>query len=300
MAQYPVLGETALEGLLKSLDVVDSFSYKRAFCEQILIHVGNSPCVWIDARLAVRHKRIVRQSCTGKTCRNTRLQYAISFYYNTTVFVIDCMVQRVCHNSCKLFCTITRQQSIRIKGYDILHRLKLFDASCDQLKILCGSVPDKGIQGCQLSALAFIAHPHTFPFVPLPGSVKQKKPISGSPFVPVVEISDLLLHLPEQIFVNLRRLFFIILEIGKKAEEEVIVTICKETYFKSFSQIFDVSCTRKHGRNDNQRTEFSGYTIRKIHAGQTPGNHKQRYTPVQESYGQAAGTDESRQHNKPQ
>src|SRR5205085_9644020 len=52
VTQHSVFRETTGQGPLEGIYVVNSFADKRAFAENILIHVGHRPRIRIDSRVA--------------------------------------------------------------------------------------------------------------------------------------------------------------------------------------------------------------------------------------------------------
>ena len=121
VAEDPVLGETSFERPLEGINLVDALADERAFAEQVLVNIGNSARIGIDAGLASAHCRIPRTVHAGQAHGDPWLEDAVSLADTLLVFVVSRTIQRVRHGAHKLPRRIARQLRIRVQGDHILH-----------------------------------------------------------------------------------------------------------------------------------------------------------------------------------
>ena len=120
MAEHGILREASLHGALESIHIVNSFSDKRTFLENILVHVGNGPRVRIDARIAGENPDKPGSPGARQTHADARLQDAIAFGDNPARAIEHRTVQRMGHRAHKLAGGIARQLSVGVERDDIL------------------------------------------------------------------------------------------------------------------------------------------------------------------------------------
>jgi hypothetical protein len=121
VAEDPVLGETSFERPLESIDLVNALADERAFAEQVLVNIGNSTRIGIDAGFASPHCRIPRPVHAGQAYGYPWLENAVSLADTLLAFVVPRTIQWVRHGADKLPCRIARQLGIRVQGDHIFH-----------------------------------------------------------------------------------------------------------------------------------------------------------------------------------
>ena len=121
VAEDPVLGETSFERSLEGINFVYAFADERAFTKQVLVNIGNSTRIGIDAGLASAHCRIPRPVHAGQAHGDPWLKDAVTLADKLLIFVVPRTIQRVRHGAHKLPRRIARQLRIRVQGDHILH-----------------------------------------------------------------------------------------------------------------------------------------------------------------------------------
>jgi hypothetical protein len=96
------------------------FADKRAFLENILIHVGHFPRVRINARVAGKKPDEPRSPGAGQTHAHARLQNAVAFGDNPARGVEHRTVQRMGHRADELPGGFARQLGVGVERDDIL------------------------------------------------------------------------------------------------------------------------------------------------------------------------------------
>src|ERR1035441_5501969 len=102
MTKNGVLRKASGHGTLEGIHIVNAFADKRAFAENILIHVGHFPRVRINARIAGKQPDKPRTSGAGQTHADARLENAVAFANNPTRVVEHRTVRRMGHRADEL------------------------------------------------------------------------------------------------------------------------------------------------------------------------------------------------------
>ena len=79
VTQNGVFRKTSVHGSLERVHIVNSFSDKRAFLENILIHVGDFSCVRINTGIACKKPNEPRTPGARQTHSDAGLQNAVAF-----------------------------------------------------------------------------------------------------------------------------------------------------------------------------------------------------------------------------
>ena len=58
VAEYPVFGEAATERALERIDLIDAFADERTLAAQVLVDIGDSARIGVDAGFAAEQSRI--------------------------------------------------------------------------------------------------------------------------------------------------------------------------------------------------------------------------------------------------
>ena len=120
MAKNGVFRETSIHRPLEGIYIVDSFSNKGAFMENVLIGVGDFPCVRIDACVAAKEPDEPGSPGARQTHAHARLHNAVPRGDNPALWIELRTVQGMGHRSDKLPGRIARKLGIGVESDDIL------------------------------------------------------------------------------------------------------------------------------------------------------------------------------------
>ena len=121
MTKNQILGKATLERKFKRVDIVDTFADERALTEHILVNIGYSSRIGVNAGFISKHPRISRPVRAGKAHRDARLKNTVTLRDSLPGLVINCTVQWMRHCSYQLPCGVAGQLSVGIERDDILH-----------------------------------------------------------------------------------------------------------------------------------------------------------------------------------
>src|SRR5674476_1544026 len=112
-------------------------------------------------------------ACTGEADRSAWLQDRVAFDNASLVGIVHRPIQRMGDVTYQCACRVARQLRVSIQGDDVLDRSQDRHITDDLRE--CSLLPSaqQGIELLHFAALALIAHPHAFVWIPQPRSVEQ-------------------------------------------------------------------------------------------------------------------------------
>jgi len=179
VAEDGVFREAALHGTPEGIHIVNALADEGALLEQILIDVGNRPCVGIDARFAGKQPHKPRPPGAWQAHPDARLQDAVAFRDDAAGGIKHGAVERMGHGSDQFPGGIAWQLGIGVQRDDVLDEGENVDAADNFRKASHGPPPQQGVELGEFAAFAFVTHPQTFAGVPAPRAVEQEKQILG-------------------------------------------------------------------------------------------------------------------------
>src|SRR5476651_1261117 len=190
MAEDVVFRKLSLQREFKRIHVIDALADERPFGKEVLIHVGYSASIGINAGVTSIQSGIPRTVRTRHTHGNPWLQDPVALHYTLLVLVVARTIQRVGHRSHKLPCRISRQLRISV---ECDHELYVREDSslADNQREVSGWVPaQQCIQIAKLAPLAFVPHPSLFAGIPKAWAMKQKKRVGVRPRIFFIQLLD--------------------------------------------------------------------------------------------------------------
>ena len=177
MAQQGRVRSPARKDALERIKIVDAFSCVRALAEQVLVDVGDSRGIGIDAARARKHALKQRTfAAIGKRRRHPRLKDRVALHDRATLRVVTRAVERMRHLANQTPDSVTRQLRVRVQRDDIsdVFRGRWRCAADVHEGGVCGP-SQKPVQFMELAAFALPADPAPLALVPDAPAVQQEE-----------------------------------------------------------------------------------------------------------------------------
>ena len=253
MAEYGIFRDAADHGLLESIHIIDTLADKGPLAEEVLIDIRHGPRVRVYSRVAGKNPGEPRAPGTGQANANAWLKNAVAFHHDSASGAKHRAVQWMGHGGDKPPGGITRQLSVSVQGDDILDRGQKIQITDNIRKATAGRTTKQGVEIGELSALAFIAHPLVFGWIPAARAMKQKKPLGTVRRILAVEPLYPRVSSVQQIFIIGHMLGRCVTKICQQGEMQVRVMVCQIMNLHGLDQPVNSSHTRQHRWNHHHR-----------------------------------------------
>ncbi len=188
--QQRVLGEPALSGVLKGVDVVDPLPGEAPLAVEVLVHVRHRGGVRIDARVTRLDRREARPVRARQRDPHPRLQDAVAGDDPAQHGVVDRAVERMGQRTHQERGGVRREHRVGVEGDDVAHPADRVHVAHHRAESAGGAAPEKVVEVGQLAALPLPPHPDALPRVPAPGPVEQVERVLGAAAVALIERAD--------------------------------------------------------------------------------------------------------------
>ena len=290
VAENCIFRKATLHGTLEGIHVVDSFSDEGAFLENILVHVGDLPGVWINASVAGEKPDEPGSSGARQTDPDAWLQNAVTFFDNPVRCIEHRPVQRMGHRPDELPGGVTRQLGVGVERDHVFDGGQDGGLSDDLGKAITGTAAQQRVELCQLSAFAFVTHPKAFAGVPAARAMKQEKQVLPDGRVFAVQLFDSGPRPLQQQIVSRQGLGGCVAKICQQGEVKMLIPVGKMMNLQCLDEAIHAIQTGEHGGNGHDRAAVRRDAGGKIQSWKRVGLQQQRGEPVHHRHGQLAGT----------
>jgi hypothetical protein len=130
VTEQGVVRNPILEDLGEGSEIVDSLPHERAFCEDILVYVGDYVGVGIESGLS--RKKLGKPRTRGRCERDryARLDQCVPVYYTTSMRIDNGTIHGVSDSSNQLLCHVAAKLGVAVEGYHVPNALQLLWISC--------------------------------------------------------------------------------------------------------------------------------------------------------------------------
>ena len=277
VAEHLSFGQTAGQYRVHCLDVQQTLSGKRAFFEQILIHLRRRHAVWIDAALP-REQPVKR--CRAIVCRQRRrdawLQDSVTGHDPSTGGVDAGLVHRVCRDADEFAQCSRCKHRIAVERDDICRSWSWPRAFAQVDERRCARRCQQCDQLFEFSAFALPTDPALFRFGPTAFAMQQQKSawrvrgrrIAGFERVDCVDGCG---KQHGVVFAMRRGGVRVVAQQRKLC---VVFCVGEVVALQLARQRANVGGARQHSRNDDQYPVFDRYPVRQRKARQTSRQHR--------------------------
>ena len=168
-----VLGEPLAEGRSEGLEVVEPLADERGLLEEVLVHVRDRACVWIDPRLSAEDPDVPRPGRAGQGQADPGLQHAVACHHPPNGRVDHGPVERVGSRADQLPGLVAGQLGVCVEGDDVPCPLESRDVTDDHAERIGVARDQQPVQGLDRAPLPFVAHEPTLPRIPQSGTVQE-------------------------------------------------------------------------------------------------------------------------------
>ncbi|MNV41428.1 hypothetical protein D3C71_1330630 [compost metagenome] len=175
MAQHPVVREAVLQCRFECVHVVDALADEGAFLEDVLINVGHSVGIGIDAWIASVQASVRRRGQVGQADSHPRLQDAVAACHSARDRVELGLIERMRHGADKFPGGFPGQLGIGVQRDDVPDPGKRGHVPDHARECARALAAEHAIQIGKLSSFSLIGHPDPLLLVPAARPVKEKE-----------------------------------------------------------------------------------------------------------------------------
>ena len=296
--QNPVVRETAREGLLECVDIVDPLADERALAKDVLVDIRDGTRVGVDAGLATAQQFVIRRVGCRQAGGHAWLQDAVAARDALQGRIEHRAVQWMRHGGDELARGFARQLGIGIQGDDVFDRCQRRDLAHHQRECAVGAAAHQAVQVGQLAALALVPHPGVFLRVPAARTMQQQERRLAR--IGQIQALDGGPGMVCERCIGFGMLGGGIGKIGQQAKAQLRIAIGQEAHFQRFGQFIDTGEAGQQCRHHHQCRQRGRNPLGKIHPRQRFRHCRQRDNPVHQRQAEMAGCDQGRQRQQRQ
>ncbi len=297
VAEERVFRHAALQRGLEGVDVVKALAGEGAFAKQVLIGVGHSKDIRIDA--AIDREDALQERCfvAGRQRRrDARLENAIATDDLAGLFVNDRAVQRMAELAGQMRDGFRRQTRIGVQRHHIFDFLRQAFVRREEARILIA--PQQQVQLMQLAALALPTHPAVLLLVEEAAAVQKEKARLVIARIVLVELGDFLTRIFVDFHIRGRDLVLRIGPVADQREVDFATRIGEIMHFEIANLLVDGITRGDEGRHRDQRARLFGQAFLIFKTDEARGLHEPRHQRVEQRIGRVHRREERQQREQ--
>ncbi len=276
VAQDPLFGESSRQHAAESTHVIDPLAMVRPFTAQVLIDIGDSLGVRVNADCIGEEPAECRDAGARQGWAHPRLDDGVRAGHDVTRRIEARLIEGVRNGLDHSAGRGVGQQGVAVQGDDEAHvRKAVRVAHVDHGRgLFQPRAVDQAVQFLQLPPFALPADEFLLGFAPGALPMEQEKSLAAVALVERFQAFFRGLEQPAVVFARKRCRIGVV---RKQAEEQIRFLVGQVADLQLLHLGAYPLRIRQHHRHDHQGAEFIGNTgIREIHLGEGPGRQESR------------------------